>query len=87
MRAGLRLLFLCLAAFCARQVSCLLHRVPAISVHRAAEKAGLVIDLRKISSDLHKSTLISVTYGRDANFAPEFCPERAREGVTPVTAA
>jgi hypothetical protein len=55
-------------------------------VHPAAEKAGLVIDVCKIASDLHKSTLISVASGKDANFAPIFCPERAREGVTPVTA-
>jgi hypothetical protein len=36
---------------------------------------------------LHRSTIIWVISGKDANFSPEFCPERAREGVTPVTAA
>jgi hypothetical protein len=70
-----------------RQAAFVFPCEPAISVHPAAEKAGVVIDLCKIESDLHTSTLISVTSGKDSNFAPEFCPERAKEGVTPVTAA
>jgi hypothetical protein len=83
---GFPLAFSCRPPFCAQQVSCLSQVDFAISVHPAAEKPGLVIDVCKTASDLHKSTSISVTFGKDANFAPEFCPERAREGVTPITA-
>jgi hypothetical protein len=55
-------------------------------VHRTAEKAGRVADLCKKESCLHDSPNTSVTFGKDANFAPEFCLERAKEGVTTVTA-
>jgi hypothetical protein len=56
-------------------------------VHPAAEKAGRVIDLCKNKPCLHESIKIEVTFGRDANFAPNFCPERARKWVTTVTAS
>jgi hypothetical protein len=49
-------------------------------VHPAAEKADLAIDMCKNQSNMHKSAINVVIDGKDANFVPEFCPERAREG-------
>jgi hypothetical protein len=43
-------------------------------------------ELCMMSLIMHNSILMSAISGKDANFEPEFCPERAREGVIPVTA-